>query len=159
MDYNIYLHTDGAANSNPTKPWASDGGDSSPSFQTNTQPWENVLKKGISVAQNPDGLVSSATSKISKAIPQIAIAAALIKLTDKVISEVIDFKTITTGDYTNQIMYGNIKAGISAAFRPISTTINIAKQKRINRNVDEASALRMKLQGDDFLNGFNGYGV
>lgn len=158
MDYNIYIHTDGAGNSNPTVPW-SDGDAGGGSFQSNTQPWSNGISKAANIAQNPDGLVAGAFSKLAKAIPAIAVATAVVHLTDKIATTIIDFNTIESGDYTAQLSYNNFKAGIKAAFHPVSTWINFEKQKRINRLSNEVQKANLALLGDSYINSFNGYGV
>lgn len=156
MDYNIYIHNaESVESSDPTKPWASSSNKEG-NFQDN---FTRGIQKATSILQNPDGLVQSAISKGMKALPWVAAAYAVLKLTDSVISTANQFITAETGDYRFATQYNNFKAGLSACFRPFSTTINYFKVEQQIRLENNKKAANRELFGDSMINGGLFYGV
>lgn len=160
MDYNIYLHNvESTEKNDPTKPWTS-------SSEANTNFQDKLAKgitKGIGIAENPDGIVSGAVSKgmgaLAKVFPWIAVAYAVLKLTDKVISTANTFITTETGDYRFATQYNNFKAGLGACFRPVSTTINYLQFEQRIRIENKRLSMERELFGDSLVNGGAFYGV
>ena len=156
MDYNIYLHdTESVESSDPTKPWTSSS-DGKSNFEDN---FTRGVQKATGIMQNPDGIIAGAVGKAMKALPYVAAAYAVFKLTDAVITTANQFITAETGDYRFETQYNNFKAGLSACFRPFSTTVNYFKVEQQIRLENNKKAANRELFGDSMINGGLFYGV
>ena len=154
-DYNIYIHTIGGGSSDS-------GSKTTPvSFNSEspTKSWTSVAQKGISIASNPDSLVSSGIGAFAKAIPAIAIAYAAIKLTDKAITTVNSFVTTETGDYRFTVGYENFKTNIRTVLTPFSSSLSALKSVQNMRIEDMKRSQQRELLGDSVINSLTSYGV
>ena len=158
MDYNIYIHGDvSGTGESQTTPWKPSETTESGGFQSSKLAGKII--KGINVAQNPDGLVSQGMGAVAKALPWLAVAYAVLKLTDSAITTATAFYTTETGDYRFSTQYANFKAGVHAVLRPISTSINYARQAQQIRIDNQRKSASRELLGDDIINGGSFYGV
>lgn len=156
MDYNIYIHSSSSSKSkDPTKAWKSSSGGES-SFEDK---FTREIQRTSGIMQNPDSIVQGAVNKVMKAVPYVAAAYAVLKLTDAVISTANTFITAETGDYRFDTNYNNFKAGLNACFRPFSTTINYFKIEQQIRLENNKKAANRELFGDSMINGGLFYGV
>lgn len=170
-DYNIYLHSIESANGfNKTKAW-----DGSTSFET--EAWTPTSKgtgssggsgssgkgvnftRAIGMLSNPDSIVGSAVSTVSKAIPYFAVASAVVALGIKVIDSLNDFAVLDTGDYSFAMEWGNFKTSVKNVFHPASLFINREKIRMQIRNENAKSHQNALLLGDSALNTYFNRGV
>lgn len=166
-DYNIYIHaigTGGASNQSPTTPWsAREGGDAF--SQTESQGGSDAsgavrsFTRAAAFVSNPDSLVSTGISKLAKFIPAILLAGAVVKISDAILSNVIEFSEIESGDYRNGIAYQNFKIGIHNVLRPISTAINHFKIERQWARENRKLEQQRDLLGDSVINSYTRRGV
>lgn len=158
MDYNIYIHGDvSGTGESQTTPWKPSETTESGGFQSSKLAGKII--KGINVAQNPDGLVSSSLEKGAKALPWVAVAFAVLKLTDNAISNGISFYTTETGDYRFSTQYNNFKSGLRSCLLPVSATINYVRQAQQIKIDNQRKSASRELLGDDIINGGSFYGV
>lgn len=146
MDYNIYLHdTESVESSDPTKPWTSSS-DGKSNFEDN---FTRGVQRATGIMQNPDGIISGAVGKAMKAVPYVAAAYAVLRLTDSVITTANTFITTATGDYRFSTQYNNFKTCLESVFRPVSTTMNFLKVRQNIEVENQKKALKRELTGDD----------
>lgn len=170
-DYNIYIHaigTGGATNDSPTTPWSqkSEGGAFS---QTSSQSSDSLSGAGgnltrniiraASYAQNPDSLISTATSAIAKAFPIVAAAVACVKLAETITDNVLDFRVIETGYYKNQVMWQDFKTTVHNVFHPVSGLVQSFKTERQWVRANERNRMERDLLGDSVINSYTNRGV
>lgn len=172
MDYNIYLHASGVSYSNPTTPWSAG---STPQ----TTPWdaqtsgEEMSGELLGSAQKVAGAMTAnnltsiggkgGIMGFLKSNPYIAaimmVAAATVKVTDKIISFTTDTKALALGDFTGQTQFHNFKASAHALFHPISTSFERMRfDMQLNRE-NQKRALERELLGDSLINQYTGRGV
>ena len=153
-DYNIYIHSDGFGNNRkPTQPWEEDDASN---FSDNAA---RFVQKAANTAQSPDSLMSGAMGKVMKAVPWLAAAYLVLKLTDSVITTANSFITTETGDYRFQTEYNNFRNTLKAAFQPFQTTVSIFQTKQRIRIENQKSDLNRMLYSDSIVNGNTFYGV
>lgn len=131
-DYHIYLHNSAGETPNPTKPKETQEGGKN----KKTSPTVNFINQATNLIVNPDSLISSAKTKIggtlksaAKIAVPLAIAGALIKIGDKVITEYLSFSETASGNYTGSFAYGNFKQSVHNFFHPFSTWLGHEKAK------------------------------
>lgn len=141
-DYNIYIHSVGSGDGdgNATKPKTDKDSKTKPKTA-------QKIAKGIGLLSNPDSLISEgigiAAKEVSKAVPAVAVAYAVLKVSDRMITITQQFQVASTGDYSSQIAYSNFKQGIKNALTPFSTSLNLAlarhnakiEQQRVNQQI------------------------
>lgn len=155
MDYNIYIHSIGSQNNeSPTTPWNNDEpkGDG-------TTSWQPSVSKALSVASNPDSLVSMGVGAIKKAIPAIAVAGMVVGVGMRVYDTALRFTTAGTGDYRATMERQNFKAKMKWVFSPLSTAIEYYANEQAIRLEDDRRAMESRLLGDSVLNSQMGRGV
>lgn len=172
-DYNIYIHAignSGGFNQNPTTPWSardSVGGAFSQT-QSNSNSGDigsasvnaaRIVARVANTAQNPDSVVSSALSVIGRAFPWILAAYACVKLGETIIDNALDFQTIESGDYRNQVQWQDFKKGVSNVLHPISSTINHFKVERQWARENQRRVQERDLLGDSVINSYTRRGV
>ena len=158
QDYHIYIHsTEKQEQQSKTSPWKTTTNDAFKNSSSISAFSSKVASTGSFEMASSVG--AAFKGFVAKASPWIAAIIAAIKITDKVMGEVVQFKTIIGGDYSEQIAYNNFHATINAFTHPITTQYNYYKQKYRNINLDQTSKLTNQLHGDDYINSFNGLGV
>jgi len=154
-DYNIYIHSDQSnGSSSKTSAWNSD---MKPSDETSS--WEGKAQQVIGYAQNPDSLVSKGISTIARAIPAVAVAFAVVKLVDKVITTSNSFISTESGDYRSTTIYSNFKGLLKTTLTPFSTTINYLQGEQALRIENRSREQYRELLGDSIINSYSNYGV
>ena len=155
MDYNIYIHStiDGEPNRN-TQPWT--GSESEP-----TVPWSAKAEAEDSSFKlmNPSGLAQKGVSSLKKAIPQIAIAFAVLKITDTVVRESAQIEATLYGDYRAQVEYNNFHNKLKWFFNPLGSAWAAAKAETSIWVEDRKRAQNRDLLGDSVINSYTGRGV
>lgn len=172
-DYNIYIHaigTGSASGESPTTPWSAR--ESVGGAFSQTQSMSNggnvggasfsaarFVARAANAAQNPDSVVSSAFAKVAQIFPWVLAAYACVKLGETIIDNVIDFQTIDSGDYRNQIQWQDFKKSISNVFSPISSTISHFKTERQWARENQRRVQERDLLGDSVINSYTRRGV
>lgn len=168
-DYNIYIHAVGTGSGtsyNPTMPWSQRQNAQS---QTESQGGSNVggagfnaaamVTRAATIAQNPDAMVGSAFSNAMKAIPWVAAAFAVVKLTESVIDTAIEFGEIESGDYRGGNQWRDVKQMIKTMLHPVSTFVSHFKlEAEIKRDTQRAK-LQQDLLGGSQVNSYTRRGV
>ena len=166
-DYNIYIHSVDQSNGNGsfTTPWTEEQKESSPTnaWKTFTESASKVKKN---VLDNPASLLNKGMNVLAKAVPEIAIAFAIIKgtemavkLADTTISTVLPFYEAETGDYMYGMNYHNIKNGVSMIAHPFSSGINVLRTFQEQRLENQRRAMKRELLGDSIINTYTNRGV
>lgn len=126
QDYNIYLHaTSEVDDSNKTKPSVNrteeknaDGtfrdGSALDSFTKVKDTISSFASSGF------EGIVSDGIAKLGKIFPAVAIAYAILKISDSVIDTTASYINNYTGNYEFSIGYNNFKAGLKNVLLPVS---------------------------------------
>ena len=175
-DYNIYIHAIGTAGStgeNPTVPWSareSGGGAFSPtSSQSGSSgggglggvgsTFARAITKTAGYMQNPDSLVSTGVSMLARVFPWVAVAMAVIKTSESIVNNIVDFSTIETGDYANQVRLNDVKAMMHLVTHPVSTLVQGFKMERQWARENQKLKAQRDLLGDSIINSYTGRGV
>lgn len=154
MDYNIYIRSAIGDQSNPLIPWKPNSG--------KTSAWESAVTESADALANPDAIVHSATqagSAIVKAIPYVAAAYAVIKLSSKAFETAHTFVQTETGDYRLSVAISNFRQTINNIFNPFATAINYAKAQQAYRLENKRNEQMRELLGESAINQKGGRGV
>lgn len=157
----------GGGSSNPTAPWGTFSEDKSTdgafSGGNSTSAWGGYVASTVAsitrVAQNPDGIIGGAITKIASAIPWVAAAIAVVKLTEYIVDEVQSVNIITSGNHTDQLAWSNFKAGMGVVLHPISTAYNSWKQEEKWRVENQRREQQRALLGDSVINSYTRRGI
>jgi len=149
-DYNIYIHSDQAEESHPTK--ANDN------EKSETKSFGDGFSKTLGAIQNPDSLLSGAISYVAKSVPAIAGAFAVYKLGEQTIQTVESFRSLASGDYSYQTYFTNKHAEINAIIKPFSTIVNAERTALQIRVQNDRLNQYRQLTGDAIINSY-GKGV
>ena len=153
MDYNIYIRSIGEqSEGSPTTPW-------NPQRRSETQAWQPSATKTINSLGNPDGMVNAGVSAITKALPWVAVAYAVVKIGTKVYDASLEFSTAETGDYRATLERRNFKAALSWITSPFSNALNYMRAQQGIRIEDQKREEHRKLLGDSEINSLYGRGV
>lgn len=167
-DYNIYIHAIGTGNQtafNPTVPWSqrqesesiaptqsSGGGLSSMGTL-------GAISRVGAFMSNPNSIVSSAFSKVAKAIPYVAAAYVVVNTLVKGYETAMDFAAIESGDYGIKMEWENQRRILHAITDPIGTQIQYVKTKMQLKIDNERHRLNRELLGDSVLNSYTNRGI
>lgn len=151
-DYNINLRIVDGTQKSPTKPKTSENKPTS----TKSSSVSSSFKQIINSMMSPDALISQGLGAVSKAVPVIAGAMAVIKVGDKVYQNLMKVHTIQSGNFTSQINYNNFKSTLNAMIHPFSTALNRMYYNMEIQNQNERLELNRSLLGDTILNGKDG---
>ena len=149
MDYHIYLQSKQSASvSEKTVPFELRGEEA----QSTSDSIAPFISKGLSTAQQVANTgfgtaVNAGVSALAKAVPWVAVAVALVKITDKILTTTFTNIESYTGDYTHSVKYSNLKNGFSIAINPLG----LAK-RMIERNF-EFDANNKKINAERLLVG------
>lgn len=166
-DYNIYIHAIGTgANNNglnPTLPW------SEKAMSEGASPTQAWGSNGIGVApyiigasrfvDNPESVVTSATSSIFKGAAVVAAATIVVKTIISVGSKIEDYKALLSGDETIVRQRQDVLQGISNLFNPLSAVVSEYKQRVVLYQENQKRALQSVLFGDSVINRYTNRGV
>ena len=148
QDYHIYIHDTNSGSGNKTTPF---------SAKTNESSFATKINTGIKKVQGVlnGSVVNTGVAALSKAIPIIATALIIGKITDKVLTTGFAHQEEYTGNYENNVNYNNFKAAISNAFHPIRTVLaRVHMEKQVEKNNKEI-AQQNRLIGNSIMKDFN----
>lgn len=168
MDYNIYIHsTDNSNNGSMTIPWGSATQQNSP-----TAAWVSPEEKDSGGSgesfkmKSPSQLLQMGTSALEKAIPEIAIAMAIVAVAnkafntaEKVIDAALPFYVAETGNYYQNIVWENIKNTVNVIKDPFGTTYNILRARQTTRLENQRRTMQREILGDSMINTYSNRGV
>lgn len=125
QDYNIYLHaTENNVAEEQTTPQVNRTDKNIDGTSRDTSALENFTKVKDSISSFAssgfEGLVEQGITMLGKAVPWVAIAYAVFKITDSVIDTTLANINEYTGHYQYAIGYNNFKAGIKNVLLPVS---------------------------------------
>lgn len=154
-DYNIYIHsTDIQQNGGQsfTLPWKQS--------EEDQETGSSSMTGGEMASANVAELASYAKtiSKGGKAGVFGVVAAIAIKVVTTVAKTRYEINMMETGDYHSQIQLQYWKDGVNAVFTPLSTHMNMIKQRTTLRIESERNALQRELLGDSEINRYTNRG-
>ena len=151
-DYHIYLHDAGSGSS------GNGGGNKTTPFSAKQDtPFSTKALKTVSQAKNMvnGGLVNTGVAALTKVIPAVAVAIAVAKVTDKILTTGFAHQREYTGYYKNDMNWNNFKAEFNAVMHPIRTVYNYFHQqaqfKKQNLHIEQQN----RLIGNSILKDFN----
>ena len=151
QDYHIYIHGEngnGGGNNTQTFSARKEQGMSFPTGE---------VKQAFSTVKTmaSGGALNTGVAALAKAVPWVAIAVAIVKGVDKVISTGFAHQEEYTGNYKNSMHYNNFKTIAGNVLNPIGyfrTTIQKEFQmKKQNKEIEQQN----RLVGDAILKDFN----
>lgn len=169
-DHNIYIHAVGTGsptNQNPTVPWSQkEGGGAFNQTQSQSDGMfggagtaVKALSKAAGVAQNPDSVVSGAIAGVSKALPWVAAAYAVIKVGVSVADNVTEFSEIESGNYAAGNVWRDVKTMTGLALHPVSSLIQAYKTERQWERQNKRFRAEQELLGGSVINSYTNRGV
>ena len=158
QDYNIYIRNiNTGGQSDPTRPWSNDGvgGELQPTVAWNPQNVQAVAQ-GVGLGFNPNQLANMGRGQMSKLVPAIATAFAVIKLSEKVFNVAHSFYAETlqrqSGDFGVSIRWNNLRQLYQNITNPFETMLNIAREEDARRIENERKNLQLALLGETMVN-------
>ena len=153
QDYHIYIHdsngASGNGSGNQTTPFSAKSSDDE-SFRTAVQKPYSIAK-GIASGNG----VNMGVAALTKVAPWVAVAAAAINITDKVLTIGFSHVTEYTGNYDLEVGYNNFKTSFYNSLHPIKFWLSIKHQdaqfRKQNKQINEQN----KLIGNSILKDFN----
>lgn len=163
-DYNIYIHSitsGGNSSGNQTVPWGSrqDEGGGSPTTPNGSKETGSFLSKVLGFAQNPDSLASAGTSAFTKGIPYVAIAMAVVKISEAVVNEYEYWISNEAGEYRGAAIWEDFKTGVNSVLHPFSSTYNHYKAVRQLSRTNQKMQMQRDLFGDSVINSIAARGI
>ena len=150
-DYHIYLHgvESGNSDSQKTAPFSSKS-ESDGEFST-------TAKQGFSVAKGiaSGNGVNMGVAALTKVAPWVAVAAAAISITDKVLTIGFSHVTEYTGNYDLEVGYNNFKTSFYNSLHPVKFWLSIKHQDAQFRKQNKQITEQNKLIGNSILKDFN----
>jgi len=139
-DYHIYLHSNTSSSiKSHTEPKEETMGGAFSTIQTGIAKVQQFSNSGF------QSYISTGVAALSKAIPPIALAIAVAKITDKVVSTGFGHLESYTGHYEYSLAYNNFKSGVGALINPIGTAKRLAniylEQDKFNRRQEQVKSL------------------
>lgn len=150
-DYNIYIHGEPSSERSQTSPFRFGSGNNP------TQPKSDAFQSAdvsniINTASNPDTMVHQGVGALSRAIPYVAVAMAVIKVLDKGVNTILTYDAIDNGDYSRINKYNNFKAQVKFTLSPFTSQLNYL-QNITQRGVQDIRVkLNQTLLGDSVIN-------
>lgn len=146
MDYNIYIRSAvGGTASDPTSPWK--GGEGATQSESSQAEAYQATQQAISAASNPDSLVSKGVGAVAKAAPWVAIAMAVVKAADQVMTTAMEFSVAETGDYAAKTDYENAKVAMRSVLAPFSATLGVIRGEQGIRIASQKAEMGRSLMG------------
>lgn len=148
-DYHIYLHSDTTnSGGNKTTPF---------SAKTNESSFATKINTGIKKVQGVlnGSVVNTGVAALTKAVPIVATALIVGKITDKVLTTGFAHQQEYTGVYKNNVNWNNFKNSIHNIFHPIQYGLSVLHQNaQINKQNKEIEQ-QNRLIGNSILKDFN----
>ena len=148
QDYHIYIHDTNSGSGNKTTPF---------SAKTNESSFATKINTGIKKIQGVlnGSVVNTGVAALSKAIPIVATALIVGKITDKVLTTGFAHQQEYTGVYKNNVNWNNFKNSIHNIFHPIQYGLSVLHQNaQINKQNKEIEQ-QNRLIGNSILKDFN----
>lgn len=148
QDYHIYIHDTNNGSGNKTTPF---------SAKTNESSFATKINTGIKKVQGVlnGSVVNTGVAALSKAIPIVAAALIVGKITDKVLTTGFAHQQEYTGVYKNNVNWNNFKNSIHNIFHPIQYGLSVLHQNaQINKQNKEIEQ-QNRLIGGSILKDFN----
>lgn len=114
------------------------------------------VQQVMSAIGNPIG---TAMGKLAGAIPWVAVALAVAKTADNLVSTTVDMLSASTGDSSGELAYANFKLGFGHALRPVSYGVALWKQQIEIDRQNKGIAQQRLLMGNGTTNGIGKVGV
>lgn len=146
MDYNIYIHSQGGGQSNPTLPWK-------PTDTNPTQPWKPDFQDDTEELLNPEALADEGKGLLTKGKVGVAVAAFVVATGVKVFNTAQMFYEVESGDYKTSYDIANLKNALSCITNPINKVIDFYKNQQAMRLANAKKAEELKLTGNSIING------
>lgn len=153
-DYNIYIHsaTNLGGQDNPTKAWSQQNLQQTEAWNNDYSGYQQTYNSNTEL---PDYLKNRGIDALKKAIPAVAIAIAVYKIANKIVSTIEPFITRESGDYRFQTGYSNFKVGMGMIFNPSGTALNALTYFQENRIFNRGQEQQRLLLGDSFINSYS----
>lgn len=151
-DYHIYIHGDGNGESigGQTKPYQNSG-DGTAFSNTKPSPMD-VINKTQDVAQHGFGsLINTGVAALSKIAPPVAIAVAIIKATDKVLTTGFAHQEKWNGNYENSVGYNNFKTELGNFINPMKYGYTMVMREKEFELQNRGTVQQNRLVGSSIL--------
>ena len=148
QDYHIYIHDTNSGSGNKTTPFSAKTNESSFATKINTgiKKFQGVLNGSV---------VNTGVAALTKAVPIVATALIVGKITDKVLTTGFAHQQEYTGVYKNNVNWNNFKNSIHNIFHPIQYGLSVLHQNaQINKQNKEIEQ-QNRLIGNSILKDFN----
>ena len=148
QDYHIYIHDTNSGSGNKTTPF---------SAKTNESSFATKINTGIKKVQGVlnSSVVNTGVAALTKAVPIVATALIVGKITDKVLTTGFAHQQEYTGVYKNNVNWNNFKNSIHNIFHPIQYGLSVLHQNaQINKQNKEIEQ-QNRLIGNSILKDFN----
>lgn len=148
QDYHIYIHDTNSGSGNKTTPF---------SAKTNEANFATKINTGIKKIQGVlnGSVVNTGVAALTKAVPIVATALIVGKITDKVLTTGFAHQQEYTGIYKNNVNWNNFKNSIHNIFHPIQYGLSVLHQNaQINKQNKEIEQ-QNRLIGNSILKDFN----
>ena len=147
MDYNIYIHSQGGGQSNPTLPWK-------PTDTNPTQPWKPDTDEPD--LETPNELAEGgfkAMTKGTKAGVIIGAAVVVAATAMKVYNTSLTFYEPATGDYTHTYEMSNLKNALSWVMNAPGKLLDFHRNMQSEKLANQRRTENMRLTGNSVING------
>lgn len=163
-DYNIYIHAIGTGTPsafNPIIPWSQreEGAGLNPTVSQSGGSVAGAIGRAYLIARNPDAIVGAGVGFLSKAIPIIAVASAVITIGTAVADKYTEYTSFMSGDYSARHNFERGRAMLNATLRPVNTWIEYRRNYYEIKKANERSQWERSLLGDSVINSYTNRGV
>lgn len=165
--YDIYLHAvNVSGNYNPTTPWsqreASGGAAQTGSAGSIADAGKNAaysISRAAGYMQNPDAIAGAGVAAISRSLPWVAAAYAVVKLGESIADNVVEFNEINGGDYRGGNQWRDFKQAMNNIFHPFSVTLQAFKTAAQWDRQNKKARAEQELLGGSVINSYINRGV